>query len=129
MASEPALLSEVGMRMSRAVNLTIVRGMVASSRGMVASRHREMATERDPVTSLKQSWPKPTQPRPIVVIGAGSIVRDAHLPIYSRLGFPLAGIFDVNPAAAQERARQFQLARVFDTIDEALTPEAAIFDL
>ncbi len=44
---------------------------------------------------LRQAWPLPANPRPIVVIGAGSIVRDAHLPVYQRLGFPVAGIFDV----------------------------------
>jgi predicted dehydrogenase len=103
--------------------------MIASSRGMVASRHREMATTPNLVDSLQQSWPKPTQPRPIVVIGAGSIVRDAHLPIYSRLGFPVAGIFDVNPAAARERAEQFRLPRAFDSMDDALAVEGAIFDI
>src|SRR5579885_3320580 len=106
-ASEPALLSEVGIRMSRAVSLTMVRGMIVSSHGMVASRHRTMAAHPDPLMSLKQQWPAPSAPRPIVVIGAGSIVRDAHLPVYARLGFPVAGIFDVNLAAARERAAQF----------------------
>jgi len=41
---------------------------------------------------LRQRWPLPSAPRPIVVIGAGGIVRDAHLPIYRRLNFPVAGI-------------------------------------
>jgi predicted dehydrogenase len=45
---------------------------------------------------LRQRWPPPSTPRPIVVIGAGSIVRDAHLPVYAGLGFPVAGIFDVD---------------------------------
>jgi hypothetical protein len=29
---------------------------------------------------LTQTWPRPSAPKPIVVIGARSIVRDAHVP-------------------------------------------------
>lgn len=63
------------------------------------------------------------------MIGAGSIVRDAHLPIYRRLGFPVAGIFDVNPAAARERADAFSLPRVFTSLDEAAASPGAVFDV
>ena len=31
---------------------------------------------------LLQSWPLPKKPRPVVIFGAGSIVKDAHLPAY-----------------------------------------------
>jgi predicted dehydrogenase len=68
-------------------------------------------------------------PRPIVVIGAGSIVRDAHLPVYQRLGFPVVGIFDVNPKAARERVAAFSIPRVFETIDEAASIRDAVFDV
>jgi predicted dehydrogenase len=78
---------------------------------------------------LSQAWPRPSAPRPIVVIGAGSIVRDAHLPIYKRLDFPVAGIFDVNHSAALERARQFGIERVFDTLEQAASVEGAVFDV
>jgi predicted dehydrogenase len=78
---------------------------------------------------LRQRWPVPSTPRPIVVIGAGSIVRDAHLPIYRRLNFPVAGIFDVNPAAARERAEAFAIPRVFDSIDDAARTRGAVFDV
>src|SRR5579885_1445473 len=115
--------------MSRAVSLTMVRGMIVSSHGMVASRHRTMAAHPDPLMSLKQQWPAPSAPRPIVVIGAGSIVRDAHLPVYARLGFPVAGIFDVNLAAARERAAQFHLPRVYRSLEAAMEADDAVFDL
>lgn len=82
-----------------------------------------------PVPSLTQRWPLPAAPRPIVVIGAGSIVRDAHLPVYARLGFPVAGIFDVNAAASRERAETFRIARVFDSLDDALATPGAVFDV
>jgi predicted dehydrogenase len=78
---------------------------------------------------LRQSWPRPSAPKPIVVIGAGSIVRDAHLPTYKRLGFPVAGIFDVNPKASRERADAFAIPRVFESIDEAVAMTDAIFDI
>jgi len=64
-----------------------------------------------------------------VVIGAGSIVRDAHLPVYARLGFPVAGIFDVNLAAARERAAQFHLPRVYRSLEAAMEADDAVFDL
>ena len=46
-------------------------------------------------------------PRPIFVIGAGSIVRDAHLPAYRDAGFPVAGIFDLDQARARAVAAAF----------------------
>ncbi|HWN57828.1 MAG TPA: Gfo/Idh/MocA family oxidoreductase [Methylomirabilota bacterium] len=80
-------------------------------------------------TDLRQAWPRPSAPRPIVVIGAGSIVRDAHLPVYKRLGFPVAGIFDVNPDASRDKADVFAIARVFQSLDEAAATPGAIFDV
>jgi predicted dehydrogenase len=63
------------------------------------------------------------------VIGAGSIVRDAHLPVYRRLKFPVAGIFDVKPAAARERAEAFGIPRVFGSLAEAAQTPDAVFDV
>jgi predicted dehydrogenase len=85
----------------------------------------------DEITSpLVQAWPRVTHPMPIVVIGAGSIVRDAHLPTYRHLGFSVDGIFDVNRDAAQARAAQFGIDRVFRSIDEAAAAGAgAMFDI
>jgi predicted dehydrogenase len=81
------------------------------------------------IRDLRQSWPRPSAPKPIVVIGAGSIVRDAHLPVYKRLGFPVAGIFDVNAAASRERAAAFAIPRVLDSIDEAASTRDVVFDV
>ncbi|MGN6103204.1 MAG: gfo/Idh/MocA family oxidoreductase, partial [Devosia sp.] len=44
------------------------------------------------VASLRQSWPRPSTPRPIVIVGAGGIVGDAHLPAYRLAGFRVAGL-------------------------------------
>ncbi len=81
------------------------------------------------LNDLRQQWPRPSSTRPIVIIGAGSIVRDAHLPVYKRLGLPVAGIFDVDPASARERATQFEVSRVFASLDEALATPGAVFDV
>jgi predicted dehydrogenase len=89
-----------------------------------------MTTQLPPsIRGLRQSWPRPSAPKPIVVIGAGSIVRDAHLPVYRRLGFPVAGIFDVNPKASREQAAKFAIARVFESIDEAAAMRDVVFDV
>ena len=79
--------------------------------------------------NLRQAWPVPTRPRPIVIIGAGAIVRTAHLPVYRRLGFPIAGLFDINPDAARETARLFDVRIVFRTLREASTIGGAVFDV
>src|SRR5262245_31673076 len=78
---------------------------------------------------LRQAWPIPSHPRPIVIIGAGAIVRTAHLPAYQRLGFPIAGIFDLRPDAARETARAFAVPSVFASLDEAAARRDAVFDV
>jgi predicted dehydrogenase len=88
-----------------------------------------MSALSDAVRELPQAWPRATSPRPIVVIGAGSIVRDAHLPVYARLGLPVAGIFDVDEGAAWERARAFGIGRVFPSVEEALGEPGVVFDV
>jgi predicted dehydrogenase len=80
-------------------------------------------------TQLQQFWPRPSRPRPIVIIGAGGIVRDAHLPAYAKAGFPVTGVFDVNAKAAEERVREFNLPRVFRSMAEAASVTGAIFDV
>ncbi len=79
-------------------------------------------------SSLRQTWPAPSRPRPIVTIGAGSIVVDAHFPAYRKGGFPIAGVFDLNAERAKMIGETFGV-RVFDSLDEALGTDEAIFDL
>jgi predicted dehydrogenase len=71
------------------------------------------------MTDLTQAWPIPSQPRAIVIVGGGAIVRTAHLPVYRRLEYPVAGIYDLNAAAASETAAMFQVERVFRSLEEA----------
>ncbi|MEO6708500.1 MAG: gfo/Idh/MocA family oxidoreductase, partial [Planctomycetota bacterium] len=43
----------------------------------------------------------PKRPRPIVFLGAGGIVRAAHLPAYREKGFKIGGVFDIATKAAR----------------------------
>ena len=78
--------------------------------------------------SLRQTWPQPSKPLPIVTIGAGSIVNDAHFPAYRKGGFPIAGVFDLDAERARQAGERFGV-RVFGSLDEALSNDDAIFDL
>jgi predicted dehydrogenase len=60
-------------------------------------------------------------PRPIYIIGAGSIVRDAHLPAYRNAQLPVAGVFDLDVARARALADGCGI-RAFDS-REALLEE------
>ena len=84
---------------------------------------------KTPGPELTQAWPRPTHPRPVVVIGAGAIVRTAHLPVYRRLGFPVAGVFDVDPEQARATARAFAIDTVFPSLHDALGVAPAVFDV
>jgi predicted dehydrogenase len=78
---------------------------------------------------LLQAWPRPARPRPIVVIGAGAIVRTAHLPAYRRLGLPVAGFFDVVADQARATAAGAPDAQVFPSLDAAASAPDAVFDV
>jgi predicted dehydrogenase len=81
------------------------------------------------MTHLRQAWAVPSKPRPIVVIGAGGVVSTAHLPVYQRLKFPIAGIYDLNLDASRDTARRFGVSTVFSSLAEAATAADAVFDL
>ena len=73
----------------------------------------------------------PATPRPIVIIGAGGIVKDAHLPAYRQAGFPVAGIYDLDQHRARALASQFDIPIVYADMDEAVdtAPADAVFDV
>jgi len=81
------------------------------------------------MTDLPQAWARPSAPRPIVFVGGGGIVRTAHIPAYRRLGFPIAGVYDINPAAAHTTASRFDLPAAFESLAEATRVPRAVFDL
>lgn len=84
-------------------------------------------SEFDP-KSLKQAWAKPSNPRPMVTFGAGSIVGDAHFPAFKKAGIPIAGLYDPDQVKAEALAATWGV-KSFRTLEEATSVKNAIFDL
>ncbi|WP_306117658.1 MULTISPECIES: Gfo/Idh/MocA family oxidoreductase [unclassified Roseitalea] len=80
---------------------------------------------------LRQSWPAPSAPKPIVLIGAGGIVRDAHLPAYAKAGLTVSGVVDPNMDNARAVAADFGIANVHDDLAAAVAANGtdAVYDL
>src|SRR5271154_4743869 len=75
--------------------------------------------------------PLPKSPRPIVILGAGGIIRAAHLPAYAKAGFPVIAVADSASGKASELASEKGIPHSFDSIEEAVrfAPPDAIFDV
>jgi predicted dehydrogenase len=73
----------------------------------------------------------PRNPRPVFVIGAGGIVRDAHLPAYRLAGFPVEGILDLDKEKATDLAGKFGIRTVFDDLREMIraAPPDVVYDM
>lgn len=73
----------------------------------------------------------PETVQPIIIIGAGGIVSDAHLPAYKKAGFPVHGITNRTRARAEKIAAEFDIPNVYDTVAEAVAnaPANAVYDL
>ncbi|WP_075590232.1 Gfo/Idh/MocA family protein [Labilibacter marinus] len=80
---------------------------------------------------INYKYTLPKQSRPIIIIGAGGIVNDAHMPAYKKAGFEVYGITNRTKARAEKIAEKFDIPRVFEDIDDAIqqAPENAVFDL
>jgi len=77
---------------------------------------------------------KPALPetrQPIIIIGAGGIVADAHLPAYKIAGFEVFGIVNRTKERAQRLADAFGIPNVFNTVAEAVAnaPAHTVYDL
>ncbi|OQP63589.1 Gfo/Idh/MocA family protein [Niastella populi] len=68
---------------------------------------------------------------PIIIIGAGGIVNDAHLPAYQLAGFNVAGIYDVDKEKAKALALKFNIPMVFETMEDVvrLKVEPVVYDV
>lgn len=62
----------------------------------------------------------PSDPVPIVVVGAGGIARDAHLPAYRKAGFPVAALVDPDRARAGTLAATFAVEQTYPDIADAV---------
>ena len=52
-------------------------------------------------------WPLPGNPNPIVIIGTGGIINDAHMPAYKKAGFEVLGVYDIDTTRSQETAKKW----------------------
>jgi len=80
---------------------------------------------------IETSCALPESPRPIVLIGAGGIVNDAHLPAYKIAGFPVAGIYDPDRDKAVMTAERFGIPEVYQDMPDLLSnaPASVVFDV
>ena len=80
---------------------------------------------------MQQAYYKPATPYHIFSIGAGGIVKDAHLPAYQLAGYFVKGIYDIDNSKAQLLAKSFDIPAVYESIDGiiAAANENTIFDI
>jgi predicted dehydrogenase len=64
-----------------------------------------------------------------VILGAGGIVRVAHVPAYRQAGFMLAGVYDIRVEAREAAARDYGIPCAFDSLDAAFGVEGVIYDV
>lgn len=83
-------------------------------------------------TQLQQFWPLPSAMRPIVIIGSGGIVNDAHLPAYRKYGYEVIGVFDTDGAKARGTAEKWGIGNVCTSLADAVAlaeQKNGVFDL
>jgi len=75
--------------------------------------------------------PIPKTPRPIVILGAGGIVRAAHLPAYEKASLPVVAIADIESDKAASLASEYKVSHSFDSVAAAVrfAPSDAVFDV
>ncbi len=74
----------------------------------------------------------PQNSKPIVIIGAGGIVTDSHLPAYRKAGFRVLGLYDRDYQKAQSVASQWDIPHTCQTIEELVSlagSEDCVFDI
>ncbi len=80
---------------------------------------------------LKNNWPLPSFPKPIVIIGAGGIVNDAHMPAYRKANFEVLGIYDINKKKVLNTSKKWGLKSYKSLVELIFDAEEshAVFDL
>jgi predicted dehydrogenase len=73
----------------------------------------------------------PQHPQPIIIIGAGGIVSDAHLPAYKKAGFNVIGITNRTRARAEKLAAEWGIPNVYDNVADVVAnaPANAVYDI
>lgn len=80
---------------------------------------------------IKQSVTLPNNPPPIMSIGLGGIVHDAHYPAYKIAGFKVIGGYDLDPNRAKMMQEKFSIPKIYPSIKElvANAPHDAVYDV
>ncbi len=81
--------------------------------------------------NIRQAARLPQKPLPIVSIGLGGIVHDAHYPAYQIAGFEVVGGFDIDAERAALMQEKFSIPRLYDSLEAAIAnaPADAVFDV
>ena len=84
-----------------------------------------------PPFDLRQKAILPEEPPPIVSIGLGGIVHDAHYPAYRIAGFEVMGGCDINAERAAMMKDKFDIPLIYESLGEAIdkAPQNAVFDV
>jgi predicted dehydrogenase len=66
-----------------------------------------------------------------MIIGAGGIVNDAHLPAYRLAGFNVISLYDLDIEKAKSTAIRFSIPVVYENMEQMLrnAPAGAVFDI
>ena len=88
-----------------------------------------MSFKPSDITNLTTKISMPKNPIGIVIIGAGGIVSDAHLPAYKKAGFKVLGIFDPLKEKAEKCAKDFDIDKIYSSEEEALSEKNVVFDI
>lgn len=80
---------------------------------------------------IKQSVMLPANPPPIMSIGLGGIVHDAHYPAYQIAGFDVIGGYDLDADRAALMKEKFSIPSIYSSIEElvASAPQDVIYDV
>lgn len=83
--------------------------------------------------NIKQSVDPVGDKLPIFIVGAGGVVRDAHLPAYRKAGFTVVGLCDLDRKKAEGLINSFpEAGKVYDSLDSFLQlhgSEAIVYDI
>ena len=88
----------------------------------------EKITTED-IANLNTVWELPKNKKPVVIIGAGGIVSDAHLPAYKKANFTVRGIYDPDTEKAKKCADSFSIEKIYSSEEEALSEKDVVFDI
>ena len=80
---------------------------------------------------VRQRAVLPAEPLPIVSIGLGGIVHDAHYPAYRIAGFEVVGGYDIDGERAAMMREAFGIPLLYESLADAVerAPAEAVFDI